>query len=49
MLKFMWSEDLSRDFGTFIEITTKQNEYRNQTAMFDRLYPEISTYIRRNK
>ena len=48
MLKFMWSEDLSRDFGTFIEITTKQNEYRNQTAMFDRLYPEISTYIRRN-
>jgi hypothetical protein len=47
MLKFMWSEDLSDHFKTFIERTKIQNEYRKQTELFDRLYPKISTYIQK--
>ena len=47
MLKFMWSEDLSDHFKTFIERTKLQNEYRKQTGLFDRLYPKISTYIQK--
>ena len=47
MLKFMWSEDLSDHFKTFIERTKIQNEYRKQTGLFDRLYPKISTYIQK--
>ena len=45
MLKFMWSEDLSDLFPEFVKMTRTQDRYRNQN--FDDLYPEISTYIKK--
>jgi sulfatase maturation enzyme AslB (radical SAM superfamily) len=46
MLDFMWSEDKSQHFPKFVKRMKTQDKYRNEN--FDKLYPEISSYIRKN-
>jgi hypothetical protein len=47
MMEFMWADDFSEHFPEFVKVTRIQDRYRNQN--FDELYPEISTYIKREK
>jgi organic radical activating enzyme len=47
MMEFMWADDFSEHFPEFVKVTRTQDRYRNQN--FDELYPEISTYIKREK
>jgi len=47
MLDFMWTDDFSDQFPQFVKSMRTQDQYRNQN--FDKLYPEISMYIKKEK
>jgi hypothetical protein len=47
MIDFMWADDLSEHFPEFVKSMRTQDQYRNQN--FDKLYPEISMYIKKEK